>query len=169
MFCCLWPSVIESILKDKRPGYILARLYFGVCVATPSADQNLAGRVAYLLTYFGRHSPRRGCANVHSNNHISNCRRPSLAILRRGDSQRQPLLVPPSEAVDDWAAHPSEVLLQLAECLADSEKSLAKIYPGLLFLNMDKRSSILLTLPSWIDSPSPPRQKMLLWAPCKNK
>ncbi len=35
-----------------------------------------------------------------------------MAILRPGDSQLQPLLVPPSEAVDAWAAHPSELLLQ---------------------------------------------------------
>ncbi len=62
---------------------------------------------AYLLTW--------GCAGAQCNNHIPNCRRPSLAILRPGDFQLQPLLVPPSEAVDVKAAHPSEVILQRAE------------------------------------------------------
>ncbi len=40
---------------------------------------------------------------------------PKLAILRPGDSQRQPLSVSPFEALDVPAAYPSEVLLQRAE------------------------------------------------------
>ncbi len=64
-----------------------------------------------LRSYLGRHSTIRGCAGVHSNNHIPNCRRLNLATLRPGDSQRQPLPVPPSETVDVRATHPSVVLL----------------------------------------------------------
>ncbi len=70
---------------------------------------------SFLLTYFGRHSLRGGCAGGHSNNHIPSCRRPSLAILRPGDFQRQPLPVPPPEAVYVRTAHPCEILLQHAE------------------------------------------------------
>ncbi len=44
---------------------------------------------------------------VYSNNHIL-----ELAILRPGDSQRQPLPIPPSEAVDVRAAHPTVFPLQ---------------------------------------------------------
>ncbi len=55
----------------------------------------------------------RGCAGVHRNNHIWDGHRLSLEILRPGDSQRQP--VPPFEAADVWAAHPSEVLFQQAK------------------------------------------------------
>ncbi len=39
----------------------------------------------------------------------------TLAILRPGDFQRQPLPVPPSEAVDVEAAYPIDDLLQRAE------------------------------------------------------
>ncbi len=35
--------------------------------------------------------------------------------MHPGDSQLQPLPVPPSEAVDAWAAHRSEALLQHGE------------------------------------------------------
>ncbi len=69
----------------------------------------------YLLAYLRRHSLRKGCADVHNNNQIPNCRHPSFMILRPGDSQRQPLLISSSEAVGVRAAHPSEVLLQHVE------------------------------------------------------
>ncbi len=60
-----------------------------------------------------RHSLKRGCAGTHDNNHIPNCRRSSLAILRPGGFQLQPLPVPPPEAA--WACYPREVLLQHAK------------------------------------------------------
>ncbi len=60
----------------------------------------------------GRNSPRRGYAGMHSNNRIPIS---SLAILRPVDPQRQSPPVPPSDAEDVRATHPSEVLLQYAE------------------------------------------------------
>ncbi len=65
----------------------------------------------YLLTYLGRHSPGSGCAGINGNNRIPNCRCPSSAILRLGDRDRHPVLVPPSEAVDGRSAEASEILL----------------------------------------------------------
>ncbi len=68
------------------------------------------------LTYLpGTNLPSRGGGDVPSNSHNPNSRRPNKASVRPGDSQRQPLPVPPSEAVDVGAAHPSEVLLQYGE------------------------------------------------------
>ncbi len=62
---------------------------------------------------WGRQSPRRVCAGAHSNNYIPSGRRPSLAILRPGDSR--PLPVPAPETVDFRAVRLTDVLLQRAE------------------------------------------------------
>ncbi len=92
---------------------ISEKLVLGWLILCVNHSENILGLSEF--TYLGRRSLRRGCAGVHVNNHIPNCRRLSLAILRTGDSQLKPLPVPPSEAVDVWAAHPSEFLLQHGE------------------------------------------------------
>ncbi len=95
----------------------------------------------------GRRSPRRGCAAVHSNNHIPNCRRPSSAILRPGDSQLQPLLVPQSQTVDAGAAHLSEFLLQHGEPDLELMEETQMVEPGVVRSLLSSRMSSERPLP----------------------
>ncbi len=67
-----------------------------------------------LTCYLERHSPGNGCAGINGNNRVPNCRCLSSAILRPGDPDRHPVLVPPSEAVDGRSTGSGEILLRRA-------------------------------------------------------
>ncbi len=73
---------------------------------------NLNTGILMTGLYSGRHSPGGGCAGIHVNNRVPNCRYPSSSILRPGEPDRHPMLVPPAEAEDVRPAEVDRVLLQ---------------------------------------------------------
>ncbi len=62
----------------------------------------------------GRHAAGSGCADIHGNNRVPNCRYPRLTVLRQGDPNRNPVPVPPSETEDVQSAEASKVIRVLS-------------------------------------------------------
>ncbi len=92
--------------------YALSFLHTIETIAHRFTDRCIQVKPSYLLTcYLGRHSHGSGCAGINGNNRVPNCRCPSSAILRPGDPNRHPVLVPPSEAVDGRSTEAGEILL----------------------------------------------------------